>query len=806
MTRAGVVATMTWVVLASFAAWLVAHARYTTDLSAFLPRSPTPTQRLLVEQLREGVASKLIIGAIEGADVKTRAQFSVALAARLRATGLFSAIENGEQVGLDHERALLFDHRYLLSDQVTPERFTSTGLRDAIQDALDLLAAPAGMLVKSLLPRDPTGEMENLVTGLAADRQTRTAEGVWVSRDAKRALLIARTRAVGSDTDGQERAIAAIQSAFAAVTNTAPITRDQGGPVTLGNGTRVALELSGPGVFSVASRATIKHEVMRLSILSTVLIMALLIVVYRSIPALALGLVPVASGALVGVAAVALGFGLVHGITLGFGVTLIGESVDYSIYLFIQSQRQAGPNENAGQAGKLLWPTIRLGVLTSVCGFASLLPSGFPGLAQLGLYSIAGLVAAALVTRFVLPAWLPAAFTVRDLTPLGIAAAGLLHRVRTPKTLLAIVPILAVVFLYEHRGVLWNRELSALSPISEEDQALDERLRSDVGAPDARYLVAVSGPDQESVLRSTERVDRRLEQLVEAGALGGFDSPARYLPSQTTQSARRASLPEPAQLRERLRQALVGLPIRIERLEPFLQDVESARLRPLLARDDLKGTSLATVIDSLLLGDGTGWTALLPIRAPVATGEIDISRVNSATSEAAPGQATVLDLKHEADTLYSTYLSEVVRLSLIGFAAIIVLLLFALRSLIRVVRVLAPLVIAVLTVAAALVLTGHSLTILHLIGMLLIVAVGSNYALFFDRRSNDAHPGAIPLTLASLMVANTATVLGFGVLAFSSVPVLSALGSTVAPGALLALVFSALLAQDLPASGGLAST
>ena len=64
----------------------------------------------------------------------------------------------------------------------------------------------------------------------------------------------------------------------------------------------------------------------------------LLLLLYRSVLTLLFGLLPVVSGALAGVAAVALGFGLVHGITLGFGVTLIGESVDYSIYLFVQSR------------------------------------------------------------------------------------------------------------------------------------------------------------------------------------------------------------------------------------------------------------------------------------------------------------------------------------------------------------------------------------------------------------------------------------------------------------------------------------
>jgi predicted exporter len=85
--------------------------------------------------------------------------------------------------------------------------------------------------------------------------------------------------------------------------------------------------------------------------------------------------------------------------------------------------------------------------------------------------------------------------------------------------------------------------------------------------------------------------------------------------------------------------------------------------------------------------------------------------------------------------------------------------------------------------------------------MLLIVAVGSNYALFFDRSAADRDRSALPRTLASLLLANASTVLGFCVLAFSSVPVLNALGRTVAPGTLLALLLAAALApRELLAS------
>src|SRR6266702_1420755 len=214
MTRAGVVATAVWGALVLVALVIVIFARYTTDLSAFLPRSPTATQRLLVDQLREGIASRLILIGVEGADAEPRARISLSMGRRLRADPQFVSVNNGEPVGLDRDRELLFNHRYLLSEAVNPAHFTVTGLRESIQETLDLLASPAGMLVKTLLPRDPTGEMLQIIDQLGNKRQPPTVDGAWTSRDGKRALMVVQTRAAGSDTDGQERAIGAVRRAF----------------------------------------------------------------------------------------------------------------------------------------------------------------------------------------------------------------------------------------------------------------------------------------------------------------------------------------------------------------------------------------------------------------------------------------------------------------------------------------------------------------------------------------------------------------------------------------------------------------
>jgi len=765
-----------WAALAGIAAVLVARARYSADLSAFLPRAPSARQRLLVEQLRNGIASRLLIVAIGGATPEARAEISTDLARTLRAERRFSAVQNGSAAAERRDGAFLFAHRYLLSPEVTAQRFTTAGLRASIGRTLGLLAAPGGVLAAPSLTHDPTGEMFAVLGAFGPRHAPRRTAGVWVSRSGREALLLVRTRSPGSDTDAQARAIAAIRAAFREA-----VARTHA---------RATLQMSGPGVFAVAARARITREVIRLSLLSGALLLVLLALAYRSLAALVLALVPVASGALAGVAAVALRFGVVQGVTLGFGVTLIGEAVDYSIYLFVQSRTAGAAGDSEWQ--RSAWPTVRLGMFTSVCGFAALLPSAFPGLAQLGWYSLTGVLAAGLVTRFVLPQLLPVSFTVRDLRPLGAWTARRLGQLRAARLVLVLVAVGAAVVLYGHRESLWNRQLAALSPVPRAAQRLDARLRAALGTPAGGDLVVLSAATRQAALEAAERAAVPLHALVAHGALGGFQSPAQFLPSRALQRRRQQALPSAAVLRRRLTRALRGLPLDPAQLAPFVAAVERARQAAPVDRAALAGTSFAAALDGLLVRNGTHWDALLPLEAP-ADGPIDLARVRAAFGASPAVHATVMDLKHEANRLYATYLGEAVHLALAGLAAVVVLLWAVLRSALRTLRVVLPLALAVLTVAAALALFGVHLTLLHVIGMLLIVAIGSNYALFFERGS--AQP---TLTLASLLLANAATVLAFGVLACSTVPVLRDLGQTVAPGAALALLYAALLAPAAP--------
>ena len=61
--------------------------------------------------------------ALEGAPPETLAQASRDLAQRLRDSGAFGLISNGDLAAAEKERALLTRYRYLLSPGVSAERY-----------------------------------------------------------------------------------------------------------------------------------------------------------------------------------------------------------------------------------------------------------------------------------------------------------------------------------------------------------------------------------------------------------------------------------------------------------------------------------------------------------------------------------------------------------------------------------------------------------------------------------------------------------------------------------------------------------
>lgn len=756
-----------WLAVLGAAIWLLAaRTTFVADLTAFLPRAETPGQELLLGQLADGIASRLLLVGIEGDSPEQVVATSKAFAQALRASGRFRYVANGGAELPRAERDALFALRYHLSPTTDPERFSVAGLRAGLEQMLEHLASPLSAIVRPMLARDPTGELLSLLRTQEDRVRPPMREGVWFDDRHQRALLMLESATPGYDAKAQRSLQQFIHVTFQAQ--------------RVGSSAR--LLMTGPAVFAQQTQDAIERDAWRLTLISAALVLAILALAYRSVRLPLLAVLPVISGLVVAIAAVGLTFGTCHVITIGFGATLVGEAVDYPTFLFGQRQAHERTDDTARRIGRTLW----LAILTTVLGAIAMVASSFVGIAQLGLFTLAGVGTAGLVTRYVLPVLAPqppllgVSSGERTARLLEAAMVGL-RRLRwlVPAALLG-----AIGYLAGNAAALWERDLERLSPIEESDKRIDQQLREALGAPDVRYLVVVRAPQADEVLAKFEILHGRLDALREAGVMASYDSPARYLPSAALQRARLESIPEAPVLRARLAQALEGLPFQDGLFEPFLD--EAARLRtaaPVTARE-LEGLAWGLGLRSLLFESAGRWIGL----APVAVVR-DPQRLAQSVQGWGDAQVSFFDIKIESDQLVSDHGHRSLMLGLIGLAVIAAVLMVGQRSPRLVARTLLPILAAICLTAALILASGTRISFLHVVSLVMVLGAGVNYALFFI----DA---AAPLaqrsqTTLAVLVANCTTLCGFGVLVFADTPILRTIGATVVIGAALSFVFAA---------------
>lgn len=747
--------------------WLVStRVAVHSELADLLPEGTTASQRLLLTQVRTGMAGRILLLAIEGGDPDTLAQASKAFGRRLLATGHFDVVENGAQVLAKSDQDVLFKSRYLLSPHMGPDAFSAESLRHALAQRLDDLRSPLAPLIKETIPGDPTGEFLSLLKDWSGQERAKKYRGVWMSGDHSKALLVAETTAAGFDADAQATIQRDIRKTFDALPDRPDSLR---------------LLMSGPGVFAVEIKQAIEAEVWWLSAAASTLVGLFLLASYRSVTLVLLSVIPISTGIVAGMVAVHSWFGFIHGITLGFGIALLGVVDDYPIHLFSHLNGRGSPDAVI----RSIWPTMRLGILTTVIGFSSLLLAGFPALAQLGIFAVAGLVTAAAVTRWVLPACVPPSFVPRDV-PHRIVP--MVERLTRLKLVVPAAVVLAAFVLLWSDTPLWQTDLASLSPVSEPRKRLDQQLRQELGAPDVRDLLVIEGRTAEDVLQRSEAVISQLEHLRVSGMLAGYDVVSTYLPSLRSQRARQQALPERSVLEFNLQAALTGLPFAPGLFAPFLAAVEDSRAQPFLDRDTFRGTALGMKVTALLIEQQGQWSAVVPLR-----GVADRGRLAETVAGWQPPGIIYLDLKAESNRLMTAYRDRTAEIVVFGVLVIAGVLAAGLRSIRVLWPVLLPMVSALVVVAACINALGESLSLFHVATFLLVIGLGLDYALFFNRPEGTEEDRG--RTLYGLLVCSTTTILVFGVLACSAIPVLHAIGMTAATGSFCCLLFAGMLAR-----------
>lgn len=734
-------------------AYIHSTLRLSGDLRLFMPTPHTRAEKLILEEVSEGPASRLLMVALGGADTERLAETSRRLASAVRADPAFSLVANGENL-LSAIPDSLLPYRYLLSPTLDHERLDAGYLHRQLSERERDLSSPAASLLEPWLPRDPTLETLKVLESWQPPHEPQLIEGVWFNAPGSEALLVVETAAAAFDPQAQRIAMQKLRSHFAAA-RAAP---------------SVELTVTGPGAFSELMQSRSEADARLAGMLDTAGMVCLMLLAYRGLRYVVLGALPLATAGVAALVTVTALFGTVHGITIAFGFTLIGVAIDYPIFVFSHQL----PGVPALQTARSIWPTLAIAVTGLCIAYLAFLLSGVIGLAQLACFNVAGLAAAGLSTRYLLPRLLPAGARDHGESRLPVRLASLSARMPRMPWLAPVLILVSLAALAFVPGPLWENELGRLTPVPAPLLRQYATLQQELGQPDIRYLMTVDGSTGEQVLAREERLAGGLGQLVASHAVSGFEDAARYLPSASTQERRRAALPDTSDLRASLEEALSGTAFRPDLFEPFLKDVARARALPPLTPRNVAGTPLELSIGSLLIERGGTWTGLVTF-----TGVQDPAAV-SRLAASSGGTAQLLDLEQASEELVAHQRTRI----LWSVAAAAVLLAFvvyaALRSARRTLRVLAPMALTTLLTLAALHGAGVSLSLFHLIALVLAAGLGLDYGLFFERSAHD--PVGRRRTLHALLVCATAACIVFAVLASSELPVLRSIGVTVVMG------------------------
>ncbi|WP_404325238.1 hypothetical protein HA399_13380 [Cobetia sp. UIB-001] len=516
-----------------------------------------------------------------------------------------------------------------------------------------------------------------------------------------------------------------------------------------------------------------KQEMSTIGLGSLIGVLLLLWAVFRTPRRLPLLLVPVATGVLFALPLTWWAFGSLHVLTLAFGASLIGISIDYVLHLECM-RRLATTNGRGGLAA--LWPGLTLGLCSSLAAYLAITLTPMPGLRQMGMFAALGLIGAWLSVRLWLPQLpLPAQATRED-SP-AARAAGRLARAIPGKRSWQALGLLLVAALASLYGLRSDDRLTQLNPspaslINEQREV--QRLLAE---PDGlRYLIVQAETDA-ALLTRLHALEDTFQQLNARQQLGHWASLAQQLPTLEQQQANLGAMRE--RTRTLLPQVLstAGLPPElVTRAEQAIADAHP--LRP---------------ADWVALPAGEmGQRLWLDSRSAA----IGIVRFGDVTAE---GSAALARLAADDDSL--EYVDQVARLSttlgrirsemawLVGGAVVLISLLLALRYRRSTWRALLPPLGGLVLTLAALTLAGVGLNLFHLLGLLLVLGIGLDAGIFCAEHparrslsptaSDAAQTSASRASQASLLAISlscASSLLAFGLLSFSQTPALAALG------------------------------
>lgn len=718
-----------------------------SDILSLLPKTESAPLVKRAQQQIDQQWSGLVIWLAKGKEVSQAVESAKQVRRQLEQSQLFDSIDlSVENQFSPSAYQRLFAARYqLLSPK--DKQAISQDAEGFMQQRIAMLYSPLGMQYARSLQDDPLFIFPSYFNRLqqqGGDIDVSDGMVVFQQEGMHYAMLVTKVKSLSFD---QQLALANLHQ---------DLTID--GQVLA----------AGMPLYAAHGASSAEREMTSVGVVSMLGVVLLVLFCFRSLTPLFLALTSIATGVLGAVSISLWYFGEIHLITLAFGSSLIGITIDYTFHYLCDRLR-----DDAGSSLHSLnnvLPGIALGVTSSMIAYGALLLTPFPALQEIGLFTVSGL----------LSAWL----TVVLLYPRMIAKTKLPQTVPASRLLLAYLerwPLL----VQKHRKLLllmlFGFIVLGLARLESDDDirhmqkpialvAEQELELRAVGQQqqDSQYFI-LSAASNEQLLQKEQQWLKKLDQLKRQDLLGSYTALSQVFPHVQEQQ-------DNWQL---VKQQLFDSGIAVNKLAAIgMTEEKIAQIEQVFEDNQQQVISL----EEWLAVAPQQWRGLfLACDDVVCSSIVQLSGIRGQQ-----GLAALKALENQQDVFFVDIvgdLNEVLshyRYVAMGFLALALLLIMGFLSVILTLRVAFSIVlvpfIALLASLATLSLWGFSVSMFHYFGLLLALGIGMDYAIFHN-------VGKHALTVALAVSCSLLTsLLAFGLLALSSTALIQAFGLSLALG------------------------
>ncbi len=626
-----------------------------------------------------------------------------------------------------------------------------------------LLLSPSGFGLKNIIASDPLNLRSIYLKKLATLQNMPRldfADEYFISRDNTAVLLIARTEIPMTDSNKGALLTEHLNSIKK------QIFRKYGSKTPDLN-----ISILGGHIYTVANSSIIKRDILTISAISAAALLLLFILAFRRRTALAVFAAP-AVAIFAGLGGASFFFPHLSAIVIGFGAVLMGISIDFAIHIWFSLAEN--PKDKKAALHKVARPLL-YGAATSCTAFAALYISGIPGIKQLAVFSVTGIIAACAYALLFLPCFC-------DSFPrLTIKSRSSESTKINRATLLIFSSLIMLAGLSAAFSNSFDTELKHLGYVSDEIISSENSFRQKWGDLRGQSLLFAQGKDNQEALRNNERIQDDMKNNMPGIKAVSI---APVMPSKETQKSNKSRW-ESFWSAKRLSDTISTVENAADRHgftpQLFKNSIKDLSVgEPFFSIKDLHSSPLGFMVDLFVPEKDEGKSLILTLLP-------DNDKVNeyySRHKEQELGARLISQSKFKT-ALENEMQADILRFICFSGLLVLLLVIVLFRNPRRSFLALLPAVFGVIATFGLLGALSVPLNIFHIVALPLVIGLGADYGIFivFQEIKRPS-----PATLRAVKISGLTTLSGFGVLVFAKHPSLHSLGATVATGVTATLI------------------